>query len=350
MTEPSEAYERGMAVRREVLGDAHVDRATQNVTPFDARFQTWITETAWGGVWADPTLDRRTRSLVTIAILGALRSEELTLHLKAAREHRHDAGRDRRGADARRNLRWRPSRQQRVRRGEGPVRNRTGRRARRIWRQPIVTDDLSAGFESKVYSDHPPFSYPGYRSTIKRGRTNDMVAIVHTLSELTGPAPGSGTADASNGWSAVTERDADLTTNAGTGAEAIGSRTIVVGRVTDVHGRPVPNAMIEIWQANACGRYAHWRESAFPAPLDPNFLGAGRCVTDADGQYRFLTIRPGPYPWGNHPNVWRPAHIHLSLFGAAWASRLVTQSTSRATRCCRSIPFSTRFPSTPAIV
>ena len=119
----------------------------------------------------------------------------------------------------------------------------------------------------------------------------------------------------------VTTADADLTTNAGTGGEAIGSRTIVVGRVIDVHGRPVPHAQIEIWQANSCGRYAHWRETAFPAPLDPNFIGAGRCITDADGGYRFLTIRPGAYPWGNHPNAWRPAHIHISLFGAAWAAR-----------------------------
>jgi protocatechuate 3,4-dioxygenase beta subunit len=188
-----------------------------------------------------------------------------------------------------------------------------------------VSDDLAVGFEPKIYTDHPPFSYPDYRSTIKRGRTNDMVSIVHTLSELTGPAPGTGTDDSTDGWSTVTAADADLTTNAGTGGEAIGSRTIVVGRVTDVHGRPVSNAMIEIWQANACGRYAHWRETAFPAPLDPNFLGAGRCITDTHGDYRFLTIRPGPYPWGNHPNAWRPAHIHLSLYGAAWPARLVTQ-------------------------
>jgi protocatechuate 3,4-dioxygenase, beta subunit len=176
-------------------------------------------------------------------------------------------------------------------------------------------------YEPKAHADHPPAAHPDYRSTAKRARTRDLIPIVPTLSELTGPSPGSG----ATGWTGVTAADADLTTNAGTGAEAIGSRTIVVGRVTDESGAAVPRALIEIWQANACGRYKHWRETAFPAPLDPNFTGAGRCVTDDDGRYRFLTIRPGPYPWGNHPNAWRPAHIHLSLFGAAWGSRLVTQ-------------------------
>jgi protocatechuate 3,4-dioxygenase, beta subunit len=188
-----------------------------------------------------------------------------------------------------------------------------------------VTDEPAMAIEPKVYSDHPPFTYPGYRSTLKRGHTNDMVAIVQTLSEITGPTPGVGSDSDSTGWSEVTAVDADLTTNAGTGGEAIGSRTIVVGRVIDVHGVAIPGAMIEIWQANACGRYAHWRETAFPAPLDPNFLGAGRCITNSNGEYRFLTIRPGPYPWGNHPNAWRPAHIHLSLYGSAWPARLVTQ-------------------------
>jgi protocatechuate 3,4-dioxygenase, beta subunit len=183
----------------------------------------------------------------------------------------------------------------------------------------------SEAIEPKVYSDHPPFSYPDYRSTAKRAPTHDRISIPHTLSEVTGPAPGSNAHDPTAGWSEVTAADADLTTNAGTGAEAIGSRTIVVGRVTDVHDAAIAGAMIEIWQANACGRYRHWRETAFPAPLDPNFLGAGRCITDDDGKYRFLTVRPGAYPWGNHPNAWRPAHIHLSLYGTAWASRLVTQ-------------------------
>ena len=118
--------------------------------------------------------------------------------------------------------------------------------------------------------------------------------------------------------------DADLTRNAGTGGEAIGQRIIVTGRVLDEHGRPCPHTLVEIWQANAAGRYMHRNDSGRGRSI-PNFLGIGRCLTDADGDYRFLTIRPGAYPWRNHPNAWRPAHIHFSLFGPSWVSRLVTQ-------------------------
>lgn len=179
--------------------------------------------------------------------------------------------------------------------------------------------ELVRHYGPKAYADHPPFSYPDYRSTVKRAPTKDMVRIVATLSEVTGPGPA---------WAEavdVTEADADLTTNAGTGAAAIGERIIVTGSVRTDDGSPVADTLLEIWQANASGRYVHWRETAFPAPLDPNFLGVGRCLTDADGVYRFTTIKPGPYPWGNHPNAWRPAHIHLSLLGSTFGSRLVTQ-------------------------
>ena len=179
--------------------------------------------------------------------------------------------------------------------------------------------DTTAGithYGPRAHDDHPPFRYPDYRSTVKRSPDKDMVRIVQTLSEVTGPGPI---------WSAMADEDADLTTNAGTGGEAIGARTIVTGRVLDEDGNGVPGTLLEIWQANASGRYAHWRETAFPAPLDPNFLGVGQCRTDEDGTYRFLTIRPGPYPWGNHPNAWRPAHIHVSLLGPSLGSRLVTQ-------------------------
>lgn len=171
----------------------------------------------------------------------------------------------------------------------------------------------------RAYADHPPFCYPDYRSTVKRSPTKDMVTIVQTLSERTGPGPA---------WAdsvGVTEADADLTTNAGTGGAAIGERIIVTGRVLDQACRPLPNTVLEVWQANASGRYVHWRETAFPAPLDPNFLGVGQCLTDAEGSYRFTTVKPGPYPWGNHPNAWRPSHIHFSLLGPALGSRLVTQ-------------------------
>ncbi|HJR86890.1 MAG TPA: protocatechuate 3,4-dioxygenase subunit beta [Acidimicrobiia bacterium] len=164
--------------------------------------------------------------------------------------------------------------------------------------------------------DHPPFRYPEYRSTVKRSPEMKMIEIIRTLSEETGPGPI---------VSELSSEDADLTTNAGTGAAAIGERIIVTGKVLDTDGDPLPQTLIEIWQANASGRYTHWRETEFPAPLDPNFLGAGQCLSDAEGTYRFTTIKPGPYPWGNHPNAWRPSHIHLSLLGPRIRSRLATQ-------------------------
>jgi protocatechuate 3,4-dioxygenase beta subunit len=177
--------------------------------------------------------------------------------------------------------------------------------------EPIVRH-----YGPRAYPDHPPFLYPDYKSTVKRSPQHDLLRIVETLSETTGPGPV---------WAEISEEDADLTTNAGTGGSAIGERIIVTGHVLDENGRPAPGTILEIWQANACGRYVHWRETAFPAPLDPNFIGVGQCRTDQNGGYRFTTIKPGPYPWGNHPNAWRPAHIHFSLLGPALGTRLVTQ-------------------------
>ena len=168
----------------------------------------------------------------------------------------------------------------------------------------------------RAFDDHPPFRYADYKSTVKRSPDFAPIRIAQTLSETTGPG---------SSWSAGAPDDADLTTNAGTGGEAIGQRSIITGRVLDDGGNPVPNTLIEIWQANACGRYLHWRETAFPAPLDPNFTGVGQCRTNEAGEYRFLTIKPGPYPWGNHPNAWRPAHIHFSVMGPSLITRLVTQ-------------------------
>lgn len=179
-----------------------------------------------------------------------------------------------------------------------------------------MTEPIVRHYGPKAYTDHPPFSYPDYRSTVMRAPVKDMVRIVQTLSESTGPGAV---------WSEVSEEDADLTTNAGTGGTAIGQRIIVTGKVLDENGDPVPNTLIEIWQANASGRYAHWRDADHPAPLDPNFLGAGQCITGEGGEYRFTTIVPGPYPWPNHPNAWRPSHIHFSLMGPALGTRLVTQ-------------------------
>ncbi len=179
-----------------------------------------------------------------------------------------------------------------------------------------MTEPIVRHYGPRAYPDHPPFSYPDYRSTVKRAPSHDLLGLVKTLTETTGPGPI---------WSEISEADADLTTNAGTGAEAMGERIIVTGRVLDENGEPVPGTIVEIWQTNAAGRYVHWRDSKRKAPLDPNFIGVGQCITDEAGTYRFLTIKPGPYPWGNHPNAWRPAHIHFSLMGPAIGSRLVTQ-------------------------
>ena len=161
----------------------------------------------------------------------------------------------------------------------------------------------------------PPYLYEAYQSTRHRAPTLPLIEIPLTISELTGPGPA---------ISAVTPEDADLTRNAGTGGEAIGQRIIVTGRVLNDLGNPLADTLLEIWQANASGRYLHKRDQ-WPGPLDPNFLGMGRCLTNGDGVYRFLTIRPGAYPWKNHINAWRPAHIHFSLFGSSMRSRLVTQ-------------------------
>ena len=165
------------------------------------------------------------------------------------------------------------------------------------------------------WNAHPPYLHPPYRSTIKRSPRHSLVPLPHTLSELTGPV---------YGQEAVRPLDNDLTRNAVVNGEPIGERIIVAGRVLDGDGRPVPNALIEIWQANACGRYAH-KVDQHDAPLDPNFTGAGRCLTDENGRYSFTSIRPGAYPWRNHENAWRPPHIHFSLFGVNFLSRLVTQ-------------------------
>jgi protocatechuate 3,4-dioxygenase, beta subunit len=160
---------------------------------------------------------------------------------------------------------------------------------------------------------HPPNDSPGYRSTARRHPTEPLIVIPHTLSELTGPVYPYGKIEAN---------DSDLTRqHAG---EPLGERIIVQGRVLDEDGRPIPQTLVEVWQANAAGRYAH-RVDAHPAPLDPNFSGGGRTITDDQGRYRFVTIRPGAYPWRNHDNAWRPAHIHFSLFGTSFLSRLVTQ-------------------------
>ena len=160
---------------------------------------------------------------------------------------------------------------------------------------------------------HPSNDSPGYRSTALRHPTQPLIVIPHTLSELTGPVYPYGKIEAT---------DNDLTRQHP--GEPLGERIIVEGRVLDQDGRPIPHTLVEVWQANAAGRYTH-RVDAHPAPLDPNFSGAGRTITDDQGRYRFVTIKPGAYPWRNHDDAWRPAHIHFSLFGTSFLSRLITQ-------------------------
>jgi protocatechuate 3,4-dioxygenase beta subunit len=161
---------------------------------------------------------------------------------------------------------------------------------------------------------HPALDHPPYRSTALRHPKQALVYLPQTITEITGP-------QLAGEW-IIGEGDRDLTRQHQ--GEAIGERITVSGRVLDADGKPLRDTLVEIWQANAAGRYAHAADR-WPAPLDPNFSGAGRCLTDNEGRYRFTTIRPGPYPWANHENAWRPAHIHFSLLGRAFAQRLVTQ-------------------------
>ena len=160
---------------------------------------------------------------------------------------------------------------------------------------------------------HPPADSPLYRATELRHPKQPLVIIPQTLTELSAPVYGS---------NSIGALDHDLT--AQHAAPPVGQRIVVSGRVVDEDQRPVPHTLIEVWQANAAGRYAH-KVDRWDAPLDSNFSGAGRTLTDAEGRYTFITIHPGAYPWGNHHNAWRPSHIHFSLFGQAFATRLVTQ-------------------------
>ena len=159
----------------------------------------------------------------------------------------------------------------------------------------------------------PLLHYPAYASTVLRAPSHPLVIVPERLSDITAPV---------YGWWRLEAHDNDLTRQHP--QEPLGQRIIVSGRVLDEDERPIPDALVELWQANSAGRYAHSRDN-HPAPLDPNFTGAGRTVTDAGGRYLFTTIRPGAYPWRNHDNAWRPAHIHFSIFGRNFRNRLVTQ-------------------------
>jgi protocatechuate 3,4-dioxygenase, beta subunit len=177
------------------------------------------------------------------------------------------------------------------------------------WRTPVCSRERIVASRNV----HPDPNSPAYRATEFRHPKQPLIIIPQTLTELTAPV---------YGHDAIAPTDNDLTLQHA--AAPVGQRIVIAGRVLDEDDRPVPHTLIEIWQANAAGRYAH-KVDQWKAPLDPNFTGAGRTLTDADGRYTFTTIRPGAYPWRNHQNAWRPAHIHFSLFGRAFASRLVTQ-------------------------
>jgi protocatechuate 3,4-dioxygenase beta subunit len=164
-----------------------------------------------------------------------------------------------------------------------------------------------------VPGSQPECHDDAYRSSIGRVPSKPLIQLPHTISELSGPV---------YGHDSIGETDNDLTRQHP--GDPLGERVILTGRVLDEDGRAVPHTLIEIWQANAAGRYSHAKDN-HRAPLDPNFTGAGRTLTNANGEYRFVTVKPGAYPWRNHPNAWRPAHIHFSLYGPALVTRLVTQ-------------------------
>ena len=170
-----------------------------------------------------------------------------------------------------------------------------------------------AGYRRPVPGTQPNHLHPPYVSSIKRAPTKPLVYMPHTLSEVTGPSFASESVDV---------KACDLTRQHS--GEPLGERIFVSGRVLDESSRPLRHTLVELWQCNAAGRYLHKRDQHH-APLDPNFTGCGHTLTDDEGHYRFVSIRPGAYPWSNHHNAWRPAHIHFSVFGPAFASRLVTQ-------------------------
>ncbi|MDW4496433.1 protocatechuate 3,4-dioxygenase subunit beta [Sulfitobacter sp. D35] len=179
-----------------------------------------------------------------------------------------------------------------------------------------MTEKTLTGFPARDRAWHPPALYPPYKTSVKRAPQAPLLSFPSSMGEETGPVFGN---------DILGPLDNDLIHNfAAQGEAAIGPRIVVHGRVTDQFERPVAGALIEVWQANAGGRYRH-RKEGYIAPLDPNFGGCGRCITDETGAYEFRTVQPGPYPWPNGVNDWRPAHIHFSIFGASFAQRLITQ-------------------------
>ena len=196
------------------------------------------------------------------------------------------------------------------------------------------------GFIQRDRGWHPPAYHPGYKTSVTRAPQTALLSLPTTLSEETGPV---------FSQSIIGPRDNDLLHNhAAAGESAIGSRILVYGQVRDQSGRGLPATLVEVWQANAGGRYRHQKET-YLAPLDPNFGGCGRCLTDAQGYYEFRSVLPGPYPWPNGVNDWRPSHIHFSLFGQAFAQRLITQMYFEGDPLIWKCPIVNTIPSRQAI-
>jgi protocatechuate 3,4-dioxygenase, beta subunit len=196
-----------------------------------------------------------------------------------------------------------------------------------------------AEFFQRDRKRHPPQLTPGYKTSVARSPRFAPLSLQNSMSEVTGPVFGHGD---------IAAIDNDLIRNYAQTGDPIGERIIVHGRVLDENGRGVPNTLVEIWQANAGGRYRH-RKDAYLAPIDPNFGGCGRTLTDGVGSYFFRTVKPGAYPWRNFVNNWRPAHIHVSVFGTGIAQRLITQMYFEGDPLIRICPIVNTIPDPEAI-
>ncbi|RYH12212.1 protocatechuate 3,4-dioxygenase subunit beta [Tropicimonas sp. IMCC6043] len=186
---------------------------------------------------------------------------------------------------------------------------------------------------------HPPANTPVYKTSVTRSPQYALLSLQQSVSEITGPTFGHNDID---------PMDRDLIHNyAKDGSSAIGERIILHGRVLDENARPIPNTLVEIWQANAGGRYRH-KKDTYLAPIDPNFGGCGRTLTDENGYYFFRTVKPGAYPWRNYVNSWRPAHIHMSIFGTAFCQRLITQCYFEGDPLIEKCPIVNTIPGLPA--
>jgi protocatechuate 3,4-dioxygenase beta subunit len=194
-------------------------------------------------------------------------------------------------------------------------------------------------FFQRDRSIHPPAHAPGYKTSATRSPRQALLSLQNSLSEVTGPV---------FDHNDLCPLDNDLIRNYAKTGDPIGERIIVHGRVLDESGRPIPNTLVEFWQANAGGRYRH-KKDTYLAPIDPNFGGCGRTLSDADGRYFFRTVKPGPYPWRNYVNSWRPAHIHFSIFGSGFVQRLITQMYFEGDPLIKTCPIVNAIPDPDAI-